>query len=67
MAAQEVEEVGNETENTRLTDGGPSRGQWSRKDKLLVALNTLIKTGDSIEIYLPGVITQVIYQVSSLR
>ena len=33
---------------------------WSRQDKLLVTLNTLVKCGDSIEIYLPGIITQVL-------
>ena len=32
--------------------------KWTVKDYQLLAFNILIKFGDSVEIYLPGVITQ---------
>ena len=34
--------------------------RWTRRDFLLLTLNILVKFGDSVEIYLPGVITQLV-------
>ena len=33
---------------------------WTKKDGLLLALITMVKFGDGVEIYLPGVITQLV-------
>ena len=42
--------------------------KWTVKDYQLLAFNSLIKFGDSVEIYLPGVITQkVAYELNLSR
>ena len=42
--------------------------KWTVKDYQLLAFNMLIKFGDSVEIYLPGVITQkVAYELNLSR
>ena len=33
---------------------------WTKKDGLLLALAAMVKFGDGVEIYLPGVITQLV-------
>ena len=33
---------------------------WTRNDVMLLTLNILVKFGDAVEIYLPGVITQLV-------
>ena len=33
---------------------------WTKKDWLLLALTAMVKFGDGVEIYLPGVITQLV-------
>ena len=33
-------------------------GQWTKQDYKLILLTSLIKFGDGVELYLPGVITQ---------
>ena len=37
-----------------------TRDRWTRRDFMLLTLNILVKFGDSVEIYLPGVITQLV-------
>ena len=37
----------------------PGISIWGRRDVLLVLLVALVKFGDAVELYLPGVITQV--------
>ena len=32
---------------------------WTRKDKMIMFMNLFMKVGDAIEIYLPGIVTQV--------
>ena len=34
--------------------------KWTKRDLMLLALNILVKFGDGVEIYLPGVITQIV-------
>ena len=46
-----------ETENTLLRYNDKRRS-WTTRDCLVLTLNILVKLGDSVEIYLPGVITQ---------
>ncbi|KAL5267495.1 hypothetical protein ACHWQZ_G004506 [Mnemiopsis leidyi] len=37
-----------------------TKAKWTRKDYQLLMFNLLVKFGDSVEIYLPGVITQTV-------
>ena len=37
-----------------------STSGWTKKDGLLLALTAMVKFGDGVEIYLPGVITQLV-------
>ena len=56
---------------TKYTSLNPKEEKsWTRKDYTLLTLNIMIKFGDAVEIYLPGVITQQVscqMELSSLQ
>ena len=41
-------------------------GQWTKQDYQLLLLTSLIKFGDGVELYLPGVITQLVSALDAL-
>ena len=49
---------------TVVTSDGTGNAKWTSRDYQLVLLCLLIKFGDSVEIYLPGVITQKVRHLS---
>ena len=46
------------TMKSSSTATSPQSNSWTKQDYLMVSLAVMIKIGDGVEAYLPGVITQ---------